>query len=134
MRQFYTTPRPENIDRLVALMREQGIETRIIHHANWNRSAYRRFRYTPCKHPSCGERDPWPQLWVCHAEDYTRARRLMRELGVEPDVRHAKELAAEHTASTMAHRHHIITRIKHFLRMLIIMVCTLTIMRQLNLF
>ena len=73
MRQIYTSPRPENIDKVVALLKEQGIETTVNNRSNWNRPSYERFSYSQRRE----NRDSWPQVWVNHADDYTRARNAL---------------------------------------------------------
>lgn len=90
MRQLYTSPRPENIERVVALMDQHGIATSVTNRSNYKRPGYQRFSYSA---PS-SERDGWPQVWIERADDYTRARSLIRELGIEPVIRHAEALAA----------------------------------------
>src|SRR5665811_1440085 len=90
MRQLYTSARQENIDRVMALMAEHGIETTVTNRSNWNRLSYQRFSYTQRNK----NRNTWPQVWITRADDYTRARELLRQLGIEPVVRHAEDLAA----------------------------------------
>jgi hypothetical protein len=87
VRQIYTSPRVENVERVVALLAEAGIQTSVT-----NRRAYAGHDY---KGPSYSARpDPgsWPQVWVVNAEDQPRARALLREIGVEPAIRFADEL------------------------------------------
>ncbi|WP_266159361.1 hypothetical protein [Dyella silvatica] len=90
MRQLYTSPRMDNIDRVVALLSEHRIETWVANRSNWNRPSYERFSYSQKRE----NRDSWPQVWITHADDYTQARSLLREIGIEPVIRHAEELAA----------------------------------------
>src|SRR5450830_1507895 len=89
MRQIYTSPRMENIDRVVALMAEHGIETTIGNRQTYQRADWKRFSYT-----ERGDRDSWPQVSVVRSEDQTRARQVLRDAGVEPATRFADELAA----------------------------------------
>lgn len=89
MRRIYTSPRMENIDRLVAVMAEHGIATKVTNRRVYAGSSYRRFSYA-----RPGHSDSWPAVWVCHASDHTRARKLMREIGIEPVTRYAEELEA----------------------------------------
>lgn len=89
MRRLYTSPRMENIDRLVAVMAEHGIATRVTTRRAYEGSTYRRFSYA-----RPGHSDNWPAVWVRHASDHTRARQLMRDIGIEPVTRYAEELAA----------------------------------------
>jgi hypothetical protein len=82
----------ENVERVVALFAEAGIETRVT-----NRRAYAGHDY---KGPSYANRpDPstWPQVWIVKAEDQPRARALLREVGVEPATRFADELQRSRT-------------------------------------
>ena len=90
MRELYTSPRPENIDRVVALLADDGIETKIEGRSVLKRSTYQRFSYTQ-KQP---DRSAWEQVWVIHADDYARARATIKALGIEPVVRFGDELAA----------------------------------------
>ncbi|MGH8123236.1 MAG: hypothetical protein ACREPT_10755 [Rudaea sp.] len=88
MRQIYTSQRLQNIDRVVAMMAEAGIQTSVT-----NRRVYAGHDY---KGPSYSARaDPatWPQVWVVRSEDQPRARALLREAGIEPPTRYADELA-----------------------------------------
>ncbi|MBL8298617.1 MAG: hypothetical protein JNN30_09755 [Rhodanobacteraceae bacterium] len=100
MRQIYTSLRQENIDRVVALMSEYGIETSVTNRANYKGSDWKRFSYT--NRPDASS---WPQVWVVNANDQTRARELLREAGIEPPVRYAEELAASREPLTGQARH-----------------------------
>lgn len=100
MRQIYTSLRQENIDRVVALMDEHGIETSITNRSNYKGSDWKRFSYT-----SRPDASNWPQVWVVNANDQTRARELLREAGIEPPVRYAEELAASREPVTGQARH-----------------------------
>ena len=76
MRQIYTSPRLENIERMVALLGEHGIETRVTDRPAYQRASYHR--------PSFRDNDvrSWPKVWVAHADDLPRARELLREMGI----------------------------------------------------
>lgn len=87
MRQIYTSPRVENVERIVALLGEQGIETRVTNHRSWAGRDYKRASYS-----SRSDSSEWPQVWVVKAEDQPKARALLREAGVSPAVRFADEL------------------------------------------
>ncbi|MGH8214840.1 MAG: hypothetical protein ACREPZ_04005 [Rhodanobacteraceae bacterium] len=89
MRRIYTSPRMENVDRLVAVMAEHDIATKVTNRRAYAGSTYRRFSYA-----RPGHSDNWPAVWVKHASDHTRARKLMRDMGIEPATRYAEELAA----------------------------------------
>ena len=100
MRQIYTSPRNANIERVVALMAENGIQTSISNRRNYQGSDWKRFSYT-----APGERDSWPQVWVVRSEDQTKARQVLRDAGLEPATRFADELAAARSAGdTTQHR------------------------------
>lgn len=118
MRLLYTSPRQENIDRVVALMAENGVETIITNRSNWNRPSYQRFSYTQRSE----NRDSWPQVWISRADDYTRARELLRQLGIEPIVRHGEELRMQRNpaASVYARREHTVTRVRRIVLLAIL--------------
>jgi hypothetical protein len=134
MRQIYTSPRQENIDRVVALMTERGIETQVLNRSNWNRPTYQRFSYTRRESRPGNDRDEWPQVWICHADDYTRARALLRELGIEPVTRHAEELAAARNPSPLDRRAHTVKRVRRIVLLAIAAVFLLAMLRSLHLF
>jgi hypothetical protein len=112
MRLLYTSPRQENIDRVAAFMAENGVEITITNRSNWNRPSYQRFSYQQRSE----NRDSWPQVWISRADDYTRGRELLRELGIEPIVRHGEELAAARnpaaTASVYSRREYTVARVR----------------------
>lgn len=89
MRHIYSSPRIENVERMVAVMAEHGIATRVTNRRAYEGSSYKRFSYA-----RPGASDGWPAVWVRHASDHTRARQLMRDMGIEPVTRYAEELAA----------------------------------------
>ena len=108
MRPLYTSPRQENIDRVVALLAEHGIETTITGRSNWNRPSYQRFSYSQRNE----SRESWPQVWVNRADDYTQARALMRGIGIEPLVRHGEELALARNPTPEMRRASVATRVR----------------------
>lgn len=108
MRQLYTSPRQENIDRVVALLSEQGIECSVENRSNYNRPSYQRFSYSQ----RTENRESWPQVWVTRADDYTRARAALRELGIEPVVRHGEELALARNATPDMRRQGMANRVR----------------------
>ena len=108
MRQLYTSPRQENIDRVFALLNEQGIECTIENRSNYKRQTYQRFSYSQRQ----DSRDNWAQVWVTRADDYTRARTLLKELGIEPVVRHGEELALARNPSPDVKRQSTATRVR----------------------
>jgi broad specificity phosphatase PhoE len=110
MRLLYTSPRQENIDRVVAYMAENGVETTITNRSNWNRPSYQRFSYAQRSE----NRDSWPQVWINRADDYTKGRELLRQLGIEPMIRHGEALAAERNPaqSIYTRREHTVARVR----------------------
>lgn len=89
MRLVYTSARNDNIDRVVALLREAGIETSVT-----NRSNYAGHDYKGPSYSAKADREAWAQVWVVHSQDQARARAILREIGIEPPTRFAEELEA----------------------------------------
>ena len=108
MRQLYTSPRQENIDRVAALLAEKGIECTITNRSNWKKPSYQRFSYSQRDE----DRDTWPQLWVNRADDYTEARTVLKELGIEPVIRHGEELALARNPTPEAQQKSAATRVR----------------------
>lgn len=90
MRQIYTSPRQQNVERVVALMAEHGIATSVTNRRAYARPSYSRFSYS-----RTNDSEEWPKVWITHAADQTRARQLLREIGIEPATRYVDALAAE---------------------------------------
>ena len=107
MRQIYSSPRQANIERVVALMAEHGIETSIGNRRAYQGADWKRFSYT-----ARGDRDSWPQVWVVRSEDQTRARQVLREAGLEPATRFADELAAARGVGDTRQHKRVSMRIK----------------------
>ncbi|WP_329742852.1 hypothetical protein [Dyella sp. A6] len=132
MRQIYTSPRQENIDRVVALMTSEGIETKVMNQSNWNRPTYQRFSYARRGNRTDNDRDNWAQVWICHADDYTRARALLRGLGIEPVTRHAEELEAMRNPSPTARREHTVKRVRRIVLLAILAVFVVSMLKSLH--
>jgi hypothetical protein len=81
MRQIFSSPRIENVRLLERLLEDHGVETRVTGLAEWKRPKSREFSYS-----DRDRRQPWPVLWVVKAEDYPRARQLLRDEGVQIDT------------------------------------------------
>lgn len=92
MRQIYTSPRHENVERVVTLLNEGGVATTIRNRQDWQGGKWKRFSYT-----ERGAADAWQQVWVIASDDQTRARQILRDAGLEPSTRFADELAAAST-------------------------------------
>jgi hypothetical protein len=129
MRLLYTSPRQENIDRVVAFMSENGVETSITNRSNWNRPSYQRFSYQQRRE----NRDNWPQVWVSRADDYTKARELLRQLGIEPIVRYGEELRADRNPGTVYdRREHTVARVRRIVLLAILGVFMVLALRYLH--
>ncbi len=98
MRQIYTSPRAENVDRVVALLNEAGIQTTLTNRIGWKGGQWKRFSYSS----GGNERDTWPQVWVVNSNDQTQARQILRDVGLEPAVRFADELAMSRSGTDIA--------------------------------
>lgn len=118
MRLLYTSPRQENIDRVMVYMAENGVETTLTNRSNWNRPSYQRFSYAMRSE----NRDRWPQVWVRKADDYAKARELLRKLGIQPEVRFAEELklARDPLASLYVRREHTVARARRIVLLIIL--------------
>lgn len=131
MRQIYTSARNENVDRVVALLRDAGIETTVTNRRNYQGHDYRGPSYT-------GKIDSstWPQVWVVHSADQTRARALLREVGVEPATRFAEEVAQarEKEASPQRRRLSFAWGARTILLLVIILVLALNALGVIKLF
>lgn len=127
MRQIYTSPRMENIERVVALMAEHGIQTSIGNRRAYQGADWKRFSYT-----ERGDRDRWPYVSVVRSEDQTLARKLLREAGIEPATRFADELAAARSAGDPTTHKRTSMRIKLVVLALICGICMLIAMKLLG--
>ena len=127
MRQIYTSPRQANIERVVELMAQNGIETSVANRRAYQGSDWKRFSYS-----AKGDRDTWPQVWVVRSEDQTRARQVLREAGLEPATRFADELAAARGAGDTARHKQASMRVKLIVFALIAGVIALIALTQLS--
>ncbi|HEY8586019.1 MAG TPA: hypothetical protein VIL60_04735 [Rhodanobacter sp.] len=125
MRQIYTSPRWENIDAVVALMAEHGIEATVTNRSNYNRPTWQRFSYTQQR----GDRSSWGQVWITRADDYTKARQLLRDIGIEPVVRYGEELAAARNPTPADRRAHTVARVRRIILLVIMGVVALALLR-----
>lgn len=87
MRQVYTSARNENVDRVVALLRDAGIETSVTNRSNYAGHDFKGPSYT-----AKTNRETWAQVWVVHSADQLRARAILREIGIEPPTRYAEDV------------------------------------------
>lgn len=106
MRQVFSSPRIENVDRVEAMLHEAGIHTHVS-----NRDKLRRDRMRSFSYSERSDSSSWPAIWITNAEDLPRARAMLREAGLmgstRPDVatqyqlRPRTELYAPRAASHM---------------------------------
>ncbi|MFC5579723.1 hypothetical protein [Rhodanobacter terrae] len=128
MRQIYTSPRNESIDRVVALMAEHGIEATVVNRSNYNRPTWQRFSYSQRN----DDRSSWAQVWIASADDYTRARVLLREIGIEPLIRHGEELAAVRNPTPEMRREHTAARVRRIVLLLVLAAFAMVVLRYLH--
>lgn len=77
MRQVFTSPRVENVERVAELLREQDIEVRIT-----NGRSYRNRRRGNFSYRDDPSGTPNPAVWVVRSEDQPKARDLLRSIGL----------------------------------------------------
>lgn len=128
MRQIYTSPRYENVQRVVALLGENHIATTVRNRQDWQGGQWKRFSYT-----QGGASESWGQVWVVDSNDQTRAREILREAGLEPATRFADELAAARTPGDPQRRKANTMRMRMILLGLIAGVIVLIAASQLSL-
>lgn len=130
MRQIYTSPRQENIDSVVALMAHHGIKASVANRSNYDRPTWQRLSYSPKRQ----DRSRWAQVWITHADDYSKARKLLIELGIDPVIRHGEELAAARNPSPIDARTRMATRVRRFLLLAVLVVFAVQMLRYLHVF
>jgi len=77
MRQVFTSPRLENVEKVAQFLGEHGIEARITQSRSYRGNARSNFSYR-----ESANEDPQPAVWVVKSEDQPKARQLLRELGL----------------------------------------------------
>ncbi len=80
MRQVFSSPRLENVERVAELLREADIEVRITEGRSYQGSRRKGFSYADTDAPR-------PALWVVRSEDQVRARAMLREAGLIDSTR-----------------------------------------------
>lgn len=128
MRQIYTSPRQENIDIVVALMAEHGIEATVANRSNYNRPTWQRFSYAQRQ----DDRSGWAQVWITRADDYTRARKLLLDLGIEPVIRYGEELAAARNPTLADRRARTVARVRRIVLLAVLAVLAVAMLRFLR--
>lgn len=80
MRQIFSSPRLENVEGVVQLLEEAGIEVRVTHGRSFEGGRRRNFSYT--------DKDaPQPTVWVVKSADQVRAREILRDMGLLDSTR-----------------------------------------------
>lgn len=77
MRQVFSSPRLENVERVAELLREQGIEVRVT-----NGRSYRGSRRGNFSYRESANEGPQPAVWVVKSDDQPQARQILREAGL----------------------------------------------------
>lgn len=76
MRQVFSSPRLENVERVATLLREAGIEVQILNGRSYKGNRRSNFSY---RDDAGG---PKPAVWVTRSDDQPRAREILREAGL----------------------------------------------------
>lgn len=82
MRQVFTSPRLENVERVAELLREAGIEVKLQHGRSYRGALRGNFSYRDQERSG-----PQPAVWVVKSEDQPKARALLREYGLLDSTR-----------------------------------------------
>ncbi|HSR65715.1 MAG TPA: hypothetical protein VLM17_08975, partial [Xanthomonadaceae bacterium] len=77
MRQVFSSPRLENVERVAQLLREAGIETRVTHGRSYKGSRRGDFSYRDHT-----REEPVPAVWIVNSEDQVRGREILRQAGL----------------------------------------------------
>lgn len=77
MRQVFTSPRLENVERVAELLKEHGVDARIT-----NGRSYRGNRRGNFSYRESANEGPQPAVWVVKSEDQPKARELLRAIGL----------------------------------------------------
>jgi hypothetical protein len=75
MRQVFTSPRLENVEGVVQLLRDAGIEVRVTQGRSFEGKRRRQFSYRDNDAPQ-------PAVWVVNSADQVRARAILRDAGL----------------------------------------------------
>lgn len=130
MRMIYTTPRLENADRVVDLFLEHEIAARVKNDGGWRGRGHRRFSYFG----GAAQRATWPQVWVIRPEDFPKARALLRELDIEPAVRHGEQLENKRLGIEPSSRQRRRATVNRIRRVLLAIVGALVVVTMIRMF
>lgn len=130
MRKLYTSPRNDNIDRVVELMKARGIETHVSNRSRYDHTTWKRFSYVE----RYARRNEWPEVWIVRPDDYKAAHLAFRELGLEPLMAEAPELAALRGNSPVAQREHTVARVRRIALFAVLAACIMVMLRYFGVF
>ncbi|MBS7456426.1 pathogenicity-like protein [Coralloluteibacterium stylophorae] len=82
MRQVFTSPRLENVERVAQMLNDEGIATHITNGRSYGGARRRQFSYRDIPGSQ-----PQPALWIVHTRDQVRARELLRGAGLIDSTR-----------------------------------------------
>jgi hypothetical protein len=82
VRQVFASPRMENVERVAALLKDAGIETRTTHARSYKGGLRGDFSYLDHVRT-----DPIPAVWVVKSEDQPAAREILRAAGLLDSTR-----------------------------------------------
>ena len=82
MRQVFSSPRLENVERVAQLLRDDGIAVKVT-----QRRAYKGGLRGDFSYRDDTRTEPMPAVWVVRSEDQPRARAMLRELGLLDSTR-----------------------------------------------
>jgi hypothetical protein len=77
MRQVFSSPRLENVERVAQLLEDAGIETRVTHGRSYKGARRGDFSYR-----DHARETPMPAVWIVNSEDQVRGREILREAGL----------------------------------------------------
>ena len=77
MREVFSSPRLENVEKVAEYLEQEGIQVRITNGRSYHGNRRRHFSYR-----AGVNNGPQAAVWVIHSEDQPRARALMREAGL----------------------------------------------------
>jgi hypothetical protein len=82
MRQVFSSPRMENVERVAKLLRDAGIDARITHGRSYKGGLRGDFSYRDNVRV-----DPIPAVWIVRSEDQPAAREILRAAGLLDSTR-----------------------------------------------
>ena len=87
MRQIFSSPRLENVEGVVQVLNEAGIQVRVTNGRSYEGARRRRFSYAD-------DQSPQPTVWVVNSADQVPAREILRNAGLLDTTRPGDSYAA----------------------------------------